>query len=145
LGCNTVIIYIDFAKAFDTVSHNKLMCKLYSYGIRGQLLLWLQRFFSNRTHQTKVGDSVSELTDLISGVVQGSGIGPIMFISFINDLITALEKHDVTAKLFADDLKLYLRVTDACDLSRLQSALSALEDWERLWQLSVSAIRRDYS
>ena len=52
LGCNTVIIYIDFAKAFDMVSHNKLMCKLYSYGIRGQLLLWLQRFFLNRTHQT---------------------------------------------------------------------------------------------
>ena len=111
LGCNTVIIYIDFAKAFDTVSHNKLMCKLYSYGIRGQLLLWLQRFFLNRTHQTKIGDS-----DLISGVVQGSGIGPIMFILFINDLIAALEKHGVTAKLFADDLKLYLRVTNKCDL-----------------------------
>jgi len=114
------------------------MCKLYSYGIRDQLLLWLQRFFSNRTHQTKVGDFVSELSDLISGVVQGSGIRPIMFISFINDLITALEKHGITAKLFADDLKLYLHVTDACDLSRLQSALSALEDWESLWQLSVS-------
>ena len=50
-----------------------------------------------------VGDSVSEITDLISGVVQGSGIGPIMFISFINDLITALEKHGVTAMLFADN------------------------------------------
>ena len=50
LGCNIVIIYIDFAKAFDSVSHSKLMCKLYSYGIRGQLLLWLQRFFLNRSH-----------------------------------------------------------------------------------------------
>ena len=65
LGCDTVIVYIDFAKAFDTVSHDKLN----SYGIRGQLLLWLQRFFFNRTHQTKVSDSVSELIDLISGVV----------------------------------------------------------------------------
>ena len=81
---------------------------------------------------------MSELTDLISGVVQGSGIGPIMFISFINDLITALEQHDVTAKLFADDLKLYLRVINFCDLSKLQTALHAVEDWERLWQLSVS-------
>ena len=138
LGCNTVIIYIDFAKAFDSVSHNKLLCKLYSYGIRGQLLLWLQRFFLNRTHQTTVGDSISDLSDLISGVVQGSGIGPIMFISFINDLIAALEQQGVTAKLFADDLKLYMCVTNVCDLSRLHSALSALEDWERLWQLSVS-------
>ena len=114
------------------------MCKLYSYGIRGQLLLWLQRFFLNRTHQTKVGDSISELSYLISGVVQGSSIGPIMFILFINDLIAALEKHGVTAKLFADDLKLYLRVTNKCDLFRLHSALGALEDWERLWQLSIS-------
>ena len=60
LGCNTVIVYTDFAEGFDTVSHDKLMCKLYSYGIRGQLLLWLQHFFFDRTHQTKVGDSVSE-------------------------------------------------------------------------------------
>ena len=89
---------------------------------------------SSSSQLTITLDSVSELSDLISGVVQGSGIGPIMFISFINDLIAALEMHGVTAKLFADDLKLYLRVTDACDLSRLQSTLSALEDWERLWQ-----------
>ena len=61
-----------------------------------------------------------------------------MFISFINDLITALEQHGVTVKLFADDLKLYLGVTNVCDLSKLQTALHALEDWERLWQLSVS-------
>ena len=90
------------------------MCKLYSYGIRGQLLLWLQHFFLNRTHQTKVGDSISELSNLISGVVQGSGIGPIMFVLFINDLIAVLEQHGVTAKLFDDDLKLYLRVTNMC-------------------------------
>jgi len=72
------------------------------------------RFFLNRTHQTKVGDSISELSNLISGVVQGSGIGPIMFVLFINDLIAALEQHGVTAKLFDDDLKLYLRVTNMC-------------------------------
>jgi len=132
-----IYIYVDFANAFDTVSHNKLMCKLYSYGIRGPLLLWLQRFFLNRTHQTKVGGSISELSDLISGVVQGSSIKPIMFILFTNDLIAALEQHGVTAKLFPDDLKLYLRVTTKCDLFRLHSALDALEDWERLWQLSI--------
>jgi len=90
------------------------------------------------TKLTLVTLCMSELSDLISGVVQGSGIGPIMFISFINHLITVLEKHGDTAKPFADDLKMYFRVTDTCDLSRLQSTLSALEDWKRLWQLSVS-------
>ena len=57
---------------------------------------------------------------------------------FINDLIAALEQHGVTAKLFADDLKLYLRVTNKCDLCRLHSALGALKDWQRPWQLSIS-------
>jgi len=61
-----------------------------------------------------------------------------MFILFINDLIAALEQHGVKAKLFADDLKLYLRVTNMCDSFKLHSALGALEDWERLWQLSIS-------
>ena len=81
---------------------------------------------------------MSDFTDLISGIVQGSGIGPILFIIFINDLIAALERYGVYCKLFADDLKLYLRVVDSCDINKLQLALDALVDWEKSWQLSVS-------
>ena len=77
LGYQTVVIYIDFAKAFDTVCHSKLMHKLYSCGIRGTLLSWIKCFFSNRSHQTKVNGSLSYLANLVSGVVQGSGIGPV--------------------------------------------------------------------
>jgi len=71
------IVYIDFSKAFDVVSHNRLFTRLYSYGVPGTVLLWLQNFLTGRTHQTKVGMSFSDTAALISGAVQGSGIGPL--------------------------------------------------------------------
>ena len=72
---------------------------------------------------------MSDPTELLSDVVQGSGIGPIMFIVFINDLIDVLERYDITCKLYADDLKLYLRVSNQCDIANLQLALDGLADW----------------
>ena len=84
------IVYIDFTKAFDLVSHQKLFAKLHSYGVRGNVLLWLQNFFSC-TIQTKIDSSLSEIADLISGVVQGSGIGTLMFLTYISELVSVLE------------------------------------------------------
>jgi len=76
----TAVAYIDFSKAFDTVSHNKRFHKLYCYGIRGDLLSWLQQVFLERTNQTRVGASLSASTELLSGIIQGSGIGPLLFL-----------------------------------------------------------------
>ena len=87
------IAYIDFTRAFDSVSHEKLFARLYMYGIRGNVLQWLQNFFKNRTHQTRVGECLSDVCNLLSGVVQGSGIGPIMFIAYINELAQLLEHY----------------------------------------------------
>ena len=70
-------VYIDFSKAFDVVSHNKLLARLYSYGVRGTVLLWIKNFLSNRTQQTRVEVSLSDVVSLLSGVIQGSGIGPV--------------------------------------------------------------------
>jgi len=63
-----VIVYVDFSKAFDVVSHSKLFARLYSYGIRGTVLTWLKNFFSSRMHQTKVGTALSDTAMLCSGV-----------------------------------------------------------------------------
>jgi hypothetical protein len=93
------------------------------YGIQGKLLAWLRCFYSNRTHQTKVGQSLSSVLDLISGVVQGSGIGPIMFVCFINELIDILKKHGVKVRLFADDVKIYASVVNDIDNIKLQQAV----------------------
>jgi len=80
---SVIVAYIDFSRAFDTVSHKKLLAKLYTYGIRSDVLLWLERYFNKRTHQTRVGDCVSAEANLTSGVVQGSGIGPVSFLFII--------------------------------------------------------------
>jgi len=82
-------------EAFDNVFHHRLFVKLYAYGIRGKLLLWLTSFFCDRTHQTRINFSLSEPANFFSGVIQGSGIGPIMFVMFKNDLINTLEKFGV--------------------------------------------------
>jgi len=75
---------------------------LYFYG--------LKNFFSDRTHQTRVDTSLSDVPQLLSGVVQGSGIGPLMFLLYINELIDILKSHGINVKVFADDVKLYLKI-----------------------------------
>ena len=107
------VVHIDLAKAFDTVSHEKYRLK-YS-GIDGNLLSWLRNFLVGRTHCTHVGNCMSDTCDLRSDVIQGSTIGPLLFISFINELADLLGPMFVTSKLFADDLKVYAEVLTTVD------------------------------
>jgi len=137
-GEQTVVVYVDFKKAFDSVSHNKLFIRLMSYGIRGSVMTWLQNFFCGRTHQTRIGQSLSDVEDMLSGIVQGSGVGPLMFVIYINELIEILQRHGVHVKLFADDVKLYLNVTSVSCVYVMQNAIDSLHEWAELWQLSVS-------
>ena len=132
------IAYIDFTRAFDSVSHEKLFARLYMYGIRGNVLQWLQNFFKDRTHQTRVGECLSDVCNLLSGVVQGSGIGPIMFIVYINELAQLLECYGIIVKLFADDVKVYLEVVNVDDANKLQKALDLIVEWANEWQLQLS-------
>jgi len=132
------IVYVDFSKAFDVVSHNKLFTRLHSYGIRGSLLIWLKNFLTGRTHPTKVGCSLSDVAELLSGIVQGSGIGPCMFLIYINDLLTELSKYSITVKAFADDVKMYVQILDDLDVQRLQLAVDVLFQCATTWQLSIS-------
>ncbi len=134
----TSIAYIDFSKAFDTVSHNKLFCRLESYGVSGNLLRWLRNLLQGRSHKTRVGGISSSSCDLISGVVQGSVIGPLLFLTFINELIEILEYYEIKIKMFADDAKLYAQIVSIVDVNKLQSALDALSEWANKWQLSLS-------
>ena len=133
-----IIAYIDFSKAFDVVSHRKLFARLQSYGISGILLSWLQKFFSDRTHCTKVGAVLSDPTMLISGVIQGSVLGPLMFLVFINELAEVLAKFGILVKFFADDVKLYVKIMNDVDVYVLQHAIDALCQWAEEWQLTVS-------
>jgi len=75
-----------------------------------------QELLANCTHQTKIGPSLSDVIDLISGVVQGSAVRPLMFLIYINELIAVLEKFNIKVKLFADDVKLYVQINDDIDV-----------------------------
>jgi len=126
LGFQTAVVYIDFAKAFDTVSHHRLFLKLHAYGILGKLLSWFSNFLSDRIIQTRINSSSSQPENLLSGVIQGSGVGPIMLVMFTNDLIDALKRFGVFVKLFADDVKIYIRILNNCDVLQLKCALNTL-------------------
>jgi len=76
-------VYVDFSKAFDSVCHTKLIAKLSAVGIGGNLLSWIGEFLRDRTHCTKVGSSISAPTRVLSGVPQGSVLGPLLFVLYI--------------------------------------------------------------
>ena len=134
---DTIIAYIDFAKAFDRVSIPKLLHKLSHIGITGNLFSCVRSLLTDRRQRVKINNSFSEYKDVTSGVPQGSVLGPVLFILFINDLIDVLP-HQISAKLFADDLKAYMPLVDSNSLINFQSALDALSLWCETWQLPIS-------
>ncbi len=123
------VIYLDFKKAFDSVPHERLLVKLKAYGIDGEIFLWIRDFLSNRLQYVKVGKEYSSTMKVTSGIPQGSILGPILFLIFINDLPACVES---ICQIFADDTKVY----NSCDNSTiLQEDVDALQQWSYEWQL----------
>ena len=125
-------IYLDFAKAFDTVPHKRLLNKLKAYRISGDLLKWIEAFLSGRTQAVKVNGVSSETDPVISGIPQGSVLGPILFIIFINDI---LDKISSDGFLFADDTKVFRSIQNKSDADALQADIDMLEEWSNTWLL----------
>ena len=136
-GDSVDIIYLDYAKAFDSVVHNKLLIKLAAYGIRDTLLSWIERFLSGRTHYVSINIASSELLNVLSGVPQGTVLGPILFLIYVNDMPQAVDKK-VIIKLFAADSKVYKVIESIKDCLCLQRALINLLVWSTLWQLKLN-------
>ena len=123
------IIYLDFRKAFDSVPHNRLLMKIKSYGIVGNVYNWVKDFLTNRIQRVRVGDSYSPVADVLSGIPQGSILGPVLFTIFINDLPESILSP---CKIFADDTKIY---NSTLNSHLLQNDLNELEDWTKKWNL----------
>jgi hypothetical protein len=124
----TDVIFLDFAKAFDSVDHEILLAKLKTYGISGNLYSWFSNYLLGRTQRVVVDGVASEWSAVTSGVPQGSILGPMLFLLFINDLPDAIPPT-ISTGLYADDTKLYKAITSNEDCARLQTALSRAEDW----------------
>ena len=129
----TDVVYLDFKKAFDSVAHNELLCKLWHFGITDSLWMWIHAYLSNRLQYVSVGQSVSDVLPVISGVPQGSILGPLLFLIFINDLPTFISSSKVL--LFADDAKCLMPISSMSDCSSLQRDLNRLAEWSSIWNL----------
>ena len=110
------VIYLDFQKAFDKVPHQRLLIKLKSHGVAGKLLKWLEDWLSERKQRVVINGKASNWRDVLSGVPQGSVLGPILFIIYVNDIDDGL-----TCKIskFADDTKITSRVTTSVEKAEL--------------------------
>ena len=130
LGIPVDEIYLDFAKAFDKVPHQRLLFKLKKLGINDTLLTWIESFLSSRRQSVKVRNSLSDPTLVTSGVPQGSVLGPLLFIAYISDLPSIITS---SSKIFADDTKLYRKIESINDSEQLQQDLDSLSEWCITW------------
>ena len=131
------VVYIDFSKAFDSIVYSKLLFKLSSLGITGKLLAWLAAFLLNRSQCVVIENVFSSVSYVISGVPQGSVLGPVLFLVFINDIdVICLGQSSI--KLFADDLKIYNIVDISNPTVTLQLSLDQLAKWSFDWQLPIN-------
>ena len=136
-GSNADIFYLDFAKAFDKVSHKLLLVKLQAKGIEGKLLAWISDWLLGRTQRVKVGRENSDCSDVDSGIPQGTVLGPPLFIIYIDDLDDAVIELDLIMK-FADDTKGMQEIKSEEDRQKLQRTLDKLVEWATKWSMEFN-------
>jgi len=125
-------IYLDFQKAFDKVPHNRLIQKVRAHGIGGNVAKWIECWLSGRKQRVVLNGNKSQWCSVKSGVPQGSILGPLLFVIFINDIDDNMVN---TLFKFADDTKLIGKVASACDVRVLQEDLQRLFSWSQDWQM----------
>ena len=128
------MIYCDFMKAFDKVPHGRLVYKLQKYGVEGDILGWVTSFLSGRSQEVVVNDARSKSAPVTSGIPQGSVLGPLLFVVYINDLPDIVDK-DTFIYLFADDTKAFRLIKNHEDRVQLQKDITKMVEWSNTWLL----------
>ena len=126
---------MDFAKAFDKVPHRRLLYKLDHYVIRGSTHKCISSWLSERSQKVVLDGQASDPVPVLSGVFQGSVLGPVLFLIFINDLPENIRSP---VRLFADDCVLYRNIKSPMDSQILQDDLASLTQWETDWQIKFN-------
>ena len=129
------IIFLDFKKAFDTVPHERLMIKLKAHRVDGNILRWIRSWLKSRRQRVVLNGEFSDWSDVVSGVPQGSVLGPVLFTVFINDIDQGVVN---LIKKFADDTKLIGKVKFEHDIESIWIDLRSLEEWSEKWQLKFN-------
>ena len=132
MGSPVDIIYLDFQKAFDKVPHQRLLLKLKAHGIGDSITDWIEQWLTDRRQRVVVDGEVSNWKSVLSGVPQGSVLGPILFLIYINDLDESITSNVLK---FADDTKLFRKVNTDGDKQHLQNDLDRLVKWSEKWQM----------
>ena len=132
------LVILDFSKAFDTVPHQRLLCKLKNIGINNSLLEWIKIFLTTRHQKVLLDGETSTESQVTSGVPQGTVLGPLLFLIYINDLPDAVSSD---VRLFADDCIMYKEIKTAKDQDALQKDIDSLCKWEKSWQMSFNSTK----
>ena len=138
------VVYLDLAKAFDSVPHNRLLVKLQSYGIIGSLLLWIESFLLGHQQRVMTAGIGSDWAAVLSGVPQGSVLGPVLFICYINDMPNTVSSF---IHMYADDTKVSREVGSIQDSTILQTDLNQIHTWFihsymiHTWQLKFNSTK----
>ena len=128
----TDCIYLDYQKAFDSVPHKRLISKLRSYRFNPVIISWVENYLRDRSQYVEINGEQSQWQPVTSGIPQGSVLGPLLFLIYINDL----PKHvNSTIYMYADDTKIYREIRDKHDQEILQKDLDSLKAWSDQWLL----------
>ena len=137
---NTIAAFIDLRKAFDTVDHSVLLCKLNHYGIHSDNYHWFEDYLSNRFQVVNVNGTFSDRAEVVCGVPQGSILGPLLFLLYVNDVIKCIKNCKI--KLYADDTVIYTAHHDfALSRTLLQEDLECYSTWCIQNKLSVNVAK----
>ena len=131
-GIPVDILFLDYAKAFDSVPHQRLIKQVESFGITDGALAWIAAFLTDRRQQVRVNGELSSFKPVKSGVPQGSILGPVLFTLYVNDIPSELE---TLIAMYADDTKLYKVLNSESSVTSLKSDLRKLEDWAKRMQM----------
>ena len=137
-GKQVDVLYLDFSRAFDVVPHRLLVHKLQSFGINGRLLKWFECYLMNRKQKVVLNGVSSQSRDVTSGVPQGSILGPLLFLLYVNDLPNVV---DSLMSLFADDSKIARVINTVEDSLMLQADLENIAEWCAKWGMLLNPIK----
>ena len=138
LSQTTHCLFLDMSKAFDSVPHRRLLLKLQLYGVGGALLTWFDHFLTTRRQRVSLNGCFSSWRHVTSGVPQGSILGPLLFILYIDDIAKSV---DCKIKVFADDITIYQRILSIQDCYSLQHNLDSCLQWCSRWQMNLSPVK----